>query len=1010
GKIDIRDSKLESKGFGIKKIGIENLRCDNIKIYSKDVCFDISYSDMSIINNAILKSNMTYALIIKKVNTICLSYLKCIGNKGIYCNNTANIYIDNLKIDTISNSLKITDSNVAINSFDISSKIFQQSILVEGNSNFNLTNGLIHVCDDFRYVSDYPVIVFRNDSNILFNNVNIETTSTSNIKLITCKEKINFIAKNINVKTFNKFLDATANSCVAIIDSYIETNNDSMLFHGNSSVDIYNTTFVNNNSFKFLAHDFSLLKLEKVSVINGLLVSCDKYAQIYSIKSTFNVRDNAVRMSEYSLIYDFCSKWEVTSSKQNQYLFSLMDIAKLNIDKSEISINEQCVFAVDKSEINISNSSISNNSEHLLFDCRYNTKLKILNTNIVASFLLQLQDNSKAYIEKSDIYIRNLIAKNSDESSISISNTVMKSNNSNSVGFILFNYSKINVLNSIIDKFNKCIICNNLDNVNINDTKINCKNQFIQQDGVDIDNKIGSSKILYKLQLFVLSTRKIFVFNFIYRLIYLLSVKNYSILNINNKYILSIYLRRGMLNNDWIAGSSDIDYLTIIKDNNLYAEMQSVFNINNKYKKIKKILPFYGENLIMTNSELNFYLKYGGIRVNNLLDAKLLSGEKNINQKIVLYEHNKQKFKIDIVSEILNSYILFSNNYFCDSDIVTDICFSKAVIDILKYIDFSHTANKPINSRIEFLEYYLVNCYEDEKDILKYIVFVLKDNIILKTDVRNEIFNLIFKKLNDLSVEFNNFAKKTMNLKKMNKDKQIKTDNILFDEKIDNLQKEIPVSSIILDSPGICYVTIDDLDTAKFSQCSGSFMNFYKEIKKIKILYFTPVMFFTKNMFQMLLLAIFKNTPLNYLKLKNINNKYLNRIFYLKSNTEYYYHNYDTLKILILESVSDLSFHINDIDISKKFIDIKDKLFSLLIQVFGFNLYIKNAKIKDDSFVDNIIDSYKNYNRSKILEIDSMLLVFEDNCELSDLERIMKVISFIKKSKNEFIKDYLDEL
>jgi hypothetical protein len=465
-----------------------------------------------------------------------------------------------------------------------------------------------------------------------------------------------------------------------------------------------------------------------------------------------------------------------------------------------------------------------------------------------------------------------------------------------------------------------------------------------------------------------------------------------------------------MLNNDWIAGASDIDYLTVIKDGKLYAEIQHVSDIHRKYKKIKKIFPFYGENLIMNESELEFYVRYGGIRVNNLFDAKLLTGHAAGSLKTNLYKRSEKKLKTDIISEIMNSYILLSSNYFCDNDIVTDICFSKAAADILKYSEFFHKQEKPVNSRTDFLRSYLDGHESKENNVLSRLLDVLKNNAVLDKSDRNRIFDLLFKKLDFLCSEFNNFAGLFMNLKEIKKDKQTETGNILFDEKIPFLQKEMPLSSIIIDSPGICYVTINGSAGDKNNVYSETFIKFASEVKKIKILYTTPVMFFTQNMFRALLLSVFKGTPLNYLKLTNINSRYLHRAFYLKENTSFYCHTGAVLKTLVLEAVSDMSFHINDIDASKSFSENKDKLFSLLILIFVFNLYVKNAKINESGFADDIIDVYKSYNRDKNTETDAVLSMFEDNCEFPDLERTMKVIAFIKKNKNEIIKDYSDEL
>ena len=1010
GKLNILNTKIESDNFGIKKTGNESLICGGISINSRGVCLDVSNSDMLVADGAALKSKTSYSVSVKKSKNVFLTGLEFSGNKGFCCSHTSNVRINKLNMRTISNLLKITDSDVLITDFDISSKIFQQSIFVEGKSKFSLSGGRLKLLDDFKYASDYPAIALRNSSCVSFKNVYMEASPSCDIKLVLCKEEVNFTAKNVTVKAFNNFLDVSDDSFAVVSDSDIETKSESVSLHDNAKADVVNTAFINADSFKFFVHDFSLLKIENISVAGGLLASCDKYAQIYSSKSQYDLSGNAVRMTGASALYDFNSTWKASSAGQNKYLFSLIDSSKLNVNKSEISLGQQYVFAIGKTEINILNSKIAGSNKHFLLDCRFNSKLNIVNTDITALFLLQLQDNSKAYIDKSILNIKSIAAKLSDSSMISVSNTMIKSTGRDAKGFISLNYSKINVINSAIDGFMDGIISGNSGNVNVDDTKINCKNSFLRRYTESVKNKALYPAVIRSIRLFVLNTRKNSVLNFCYRLIYLSSLKVYSFLCADNKYVQSVYLRRGMLNNDWIAGASDIDYLTVIKDGKLYAEIQHVSDIHRKYKKIKKIFPFYGENLIMNESELEFYVRYGGIRVNNLFDAKLLTGHAAGSLKTNLYKRSEKKLKTDIISEIMNSYILLSSNYFCDNDIVTDICFSKAAADILKYSEFFHKQKKPVNSRTDFLRSYLDGHESKENNVLSRLLDVLKNNAVLDKSDRNRIFDLLFKKLDFLCSEFNNFAGLFMNLKEIKKDKQTETGNILFDEKIPFLQKEMPFSSIIIDSPGICYVTINGSAGDKNNVYSETFIKFASEVKKIKILYTTPVMFFTQNMFRALLLSVFKGTPLNYLKLTNINSRYLHRAFYLKENTSFYCHTGVVLKTLVLEAVSDMSFHINDIDASKSFSENKDKLFSLLILIFVFNLYVKNAKINESGFADDIIDVYKSYNRDKNTETDAVLSMFEDNCEFPDLERTMKVIAFIKKNKNEIIKDYSDEL
>ena len=436
-----------------------------------------------------------------------------------------------------------------------------------------------------------------------------------------------------------------------------------------------------------------------------------------------------------------------------------------------------------------------------------------------------------------------------------------------------------------------------------------------------------------------------------------------------------------MLNN-WIAGSSDIDYLSILEQTDINGEYNNILNIKKKYKSFKKIFPFYGENLILNEKDLKFYLKYGGIRSKLLKNSKLLKGKKQDLKTDTIID---LKYKIDIVKEILNSYILLSNNYFYNIDIISDICFSKAATDILKYIEYFYNMKDLDKSRMKYLS-------EHDNGITNKLYKVLKNNINLDRDDRNHIYNCIFNEIEKLSLEFN--KKIIIN----NKTKEInvsKKNSISLFEELYAYKKDI--LSIILDDPGLAYIVLNN------SINKNKILSIYKKAKENYCFYNTPILFFTENMYQMLLLSNFKNEPFEFCKQSNMSNRYFERRFYIGKNHRYYHHNNEILKKLLISSLSEKTIQINEIDITKGFNDIKAELYYMLFDYIQFYLYLKNDKIINSFSSISSIEEYKKYNKNFETEI---LFLFEDNCNLKDDEKVRKIIVFIKNLKNEMMEDY----
>ena len=208
---------------------------------------------------------------------------------------------------------------------------------------------------------------------------------------------------------------------------------------------------------------------------------------------------------------------------------------------------------------------------------------------------------------------------------------------------------------------------------------------------------------------------------------------------------------------------------------------------------------------------------------------------------------------------------------------------------------------------------------------------------------------------------------------------------------------EKDIKMIVIDSPGLCYVVLEDFAFPSIEKIS----NIYNKMKEDKKIYNTPIMFFSKNIFQMLVLSNFRNNPLEFYKICNINEWYKKRKIYINGDYTYFFHESKNVRQLILTAISELAIHINEIDITCEFASVKDNLFSILLQILQFNLYLKNGKI-----LSNYSDIIREYDSDNYVK--EIISIFDDGntVTLSSAEKTFKVIVFIKKLKSEIMKNY----
>ncbi|MDD5021093.1 MAG: hypothetical protein PHR82_03020, partial [Endomicrobiaceae bacterium] len=834
-----------------------------------------------------------------------------------------------------------------------------EGIRKDGNENLNLiktniisSGASINVFGDiyvnltdciFKSYITYAIIIIGNI------NVDAKNLHCAGSKGLFCNNILKLAVSNFTIDVFSNSLRAI-NSNLTISNFKFKTKflDQSLFIDGQSNINFSNGEINIDNKLNLnTSLDYSLI------VTTG---NTEMMFDNISIKSDREINSN---------IFLCCNKSSVfIADMDTNGFFGFMDAndySKIYIEDSKIRSVSSVFILNGSSEVFVYKSHVRN-SANFQYVSKDLTHLFLDNVKTTC-------DSSFSLDHYSEVQTKNSVFKVKNESIVSKGFSVISNTNARWANIIDLNYNVV----ALINKYKFSIV------------------------------DIFVSNLLLRIQTFIIKTRNVLIFKNIYKFIYFTAIKAYPVF-VKNKNILGIFLRRGMLNRDWIAGSSDIDFFTMTKNNNVRSEIELLLNIHKKYKNIKRIFPIYGENIIMNQTELKFYLKYGDIRAHDIYRSSVLDGQQIIIQdnKLVC---DDMKNRIDRASEILNSYILFSSNYFNQKNIINDICFAKATIDILKNI---HPDNFIIDSRTDWLKQYIDVASYDEKNILKPLIFLFQTNIRLTLENRIKIFDLMFAKINNFAKFNNEFIVANTKVSTLKINKRHNVNNKHLDNMIDLLQKKFnnEILSIVVDAPGVCKVIIE----GNYYQSNGIryLFDIFKNIKKLAILDATPVLFFTKSMYQMLILARFKSMPLEEYKLTSFSNVYKKRIFFLKDDIEYWIHGKEILTKLLLESLADMAFQINIIDVTKNFDSIKSQLLEVLFNMMELKLYFKNDTINSDI--------HKKYNSSKMFNLSiedesalsAVLNVFNNNV-ISDKEKIMKIMFFIKNIKNDLTKEFIDE-
>jgi len=100
-------------------------------------------------------------------------------------------------------------------------------------------------------------------------------------------------------------------------------------------------------------------------------------------------------------------------------------------------------------------------------------------------------------------------------------------------------------------------------------------------------------------------------------------------------FVISIYLRRSMLDKRIEPGSSDIDLAIIFKDLSLKKEVFFMKQFLKKYRQLKTIFPFLGEIVFLNKTELKLWLRHGGSHAYEAVNTwKLMNGTEVLPEKI----------------------------------------------------------------------------------------------------------------------------------------------------------------------------------------------------------------------------------------------------------------------------------------------------------------------------------------------------------------------------------------
>ena len=375
----------------------------------------------------------------------------------------------------------------------------------------------------------------------------------------------------------------------------------------------------------------------------------------------------------------------------------------------------------------------------------------------------------------------------------------------------------------------------------------------------------------------VLSTYAVPVINRIYRNIYYLGLKVLVFYIGHSPSVKSLFLRRGIHNQDWIPGSSDIDLMMVIKSQPVLDEKQAIKNMWSRYEFLKKIFPFLGELQMVNEEELNNYLFCGDIKAwEASLTWKCIAGKE---MPLTAYRHVPAKYHLDCLNEIYNAYKVINDVFFNrDRHVNAKHLFLKMLFDIIKYSLYSRegTVIGRFQSRIDVLDTYMLLYPADPAiPLLALARHVWIKNEDMDAITYTRIFSFVFRLVKDTALLFRQHHYECFVPTVSSYAVKVYTPNVRADADTLNTAafsrrlhhaSNGSLQSFIVDAPGLMYIVLDE-ETDIREDFIEIVQSMYEVTQVNAATRHTPIVFLTHGMYQILLATLPCENPFMYYQL-----------------------------------------------------------------------------------------------------------------------------------------------
>jgi hypothetical protein len=195
-------------------------------------------------------------------------------------------------------------------------------------------------------------------------------------------------------------------------------------------------------------------------------------------------------------------------------------------------------------------------------------------------------------------------------------------------------------------------------------------------------------KIKDLVRIVVIKTNPCWPFSSLNRLPYYLAIKSFVRLCKKFPEIKSVYLRHGLIQQNWVSGISDID-LTIVIDSKLTVEKEFYFlnSFWKNYDQLKKLFPMLGEIDILNEEHIGSWTKFGmqGYESSNW---RLVYGTETVKSNYIV---DPKRLAIDSLNYALTCYLGYFLRKFYKQEqphYITLKELHRLVFKILRYTDY----------------------------------------------------------------------------------------------------------------------------------------------------------------------------------------------------------------------------------------------------------------------------------------------------------------------------------